>query len=78
MVSAACAPVTPGAGRQAEGGDAGAGLGEQRVDVAVVAAGELDDTAAAGEAAGQPDRAHRRLGAGVDQPHLLDRRRPGR
>ena len=40
-VSPACAPVTPGVSGQAEGGDAGAGGGEQRVDVAVVAAGEL-------------------------------------
>ena len=54
--------------------DAGAGLGEQRVDVAVVAAGELDDHVAAGEAAGQTERRHRRLGAGRDEPHLVDRR----
>ena len=59
---------------QAERGHAGAGGGEQRVRVAVVAAGELDDFGAAGEAAGQPDRRHGRLGTGVDQAHLLDRR----
>ena len=58
---------------QAEGGHAGAGGGEQRVDVPVVAAGELDDLGAAGEAAGQPDRRHGRLGARVDQAYLLDR-----
>ena len=52
----------------------GPGGGQQRVDVAVVAAGELDDLGAAGEPARQPDRAHRRLGAAADQPHLLDRR----
>jgi hypothetical protein len=67
MVSAVVAPVTPGVSGQAERDDAGAGAGQQRVDVAVVAAGELHDLAAAGEAARQPDRAHRRLGAGVDQ-----------
>ena len=61
---------------QAEGGDAGAGRGQQRVDVAVVAAGELHDQRPAGGAAGQPDRRHHRLGAGVDQPHPLDRRHP--
>jgi hypothetical protein len=41
--------------------------------VAVVAAGELHDLAAPGEAAGQPDGAHGGLGAAVDQAHLLDR-----
>ena len=45
--------------------------------MAVVAAGELHDLAAPGEAAGQPDRAHRRLGAAGDQAHLLDRLDPG-
>ena len=58
---------------QAQGGHAGAGGGEQRVDVPVVAAGELDDLRAAGEATGQPDRRHGGLGAGVDQADLLDR-----
>ena len=42
--------------------------------MAVVAAGELHDHVAAGEAAGQPDRRHRRLGAGGDEPDPLDRR----
>lgn len=63
----------PGRVGQAEGGDAGAGGGEQPVGVAVVAAGELDDLGAAGEAPGQPDRRHGRLGPRVDQPDLLDR-----
>ena len=62
---------------QAEGGDAGAGRGEQRVDVAVVAAGELHDQRPAGGAAGQPDGRQHRLGAGVDQPDPLDRGHPG-
>ena len=44
-------------------GQAGAGLGEQAVDVAVVGAGELQQLLAAGGGAGEPDRAHRRLGA---------------
>jgi hypothetical protein len=44
--------------------------------VAVVAAGELHHHVAAGEAAGQPDRRHRGLGAGGDQADLLDRRAP--
>ena len=61
---------------QAEGRDAGAGRGEQRVDVAVVVAGELHDQRAAGGAAGQPDGRQHRLGAGVDQPHPLDRGDP--
>ena len=42
--------------------------------MAVVAAGELDDHVPAGEPAGQADGAHRRLGAGADHPHHLDRR----
>ena len=42
--------------------------------MAVVAAGELHDDVAAGEAAGQPDRRHRRLGAGGDEADPLDRR----
>ncbi len=62
---------------QGEGRDPGAGGGQQRVHVTVVAAGELHHDAAAGRPAGQPDRRHRRLGAAVDQPDLLDRRHPG-
>ena len=42
--------------------------------MAVVAAGELHDEVAAGEPAGEPDRGHGGLGAGGDQPDLLDRR----
>ena len=55
----------------------GARLGEQAVDVAVVGAGELDQRLAAGGRAGEPDRAHRRLGARrghaqhVDAGHAL-------
>ena len=61
-------------GRDPERRQSGAGFGEQRVDVAVVAAGELEDTVAAGEAARQPDRAHRRLRAGRDETNALDGR----
>ena len=57
-------------GRHAgRGGDAlrrqtAAGVGEQAVDVAVVRAGELQELRAAGDGAGEADRAHRSLGAG--------------
>ncbi len=60
--------------RDAERGETGAGRGQQGVDVAVVAPGELHDQVASGEAAGQPDGRHRRLGAGGHQAHLIDRR----
>ena len=58
---------------QREGRDAGAGLGQQRVDVAVVAAGELHDDRASGRPARQAKGGHRRLGAGGDEADLLDR-----
>lgn len=44
-------------------------LHQQAVAVTVVAAFELDDGIASGEAAGQPDRAHGGLGAGRYQAH---------
>ena len=53
---------------------------EQAVDVAVVGAGELHQRLAAGGRAGEPDRAHGRLGARgrhaqhVDRGHALARR----
>ena len=50
-----------------------AGLGEQAVGVAVVGAGELDHDLAAGHGAGEPHRAHRRLGAGAGHPQHLHR-----
>ena len=40
----------------------------------VIAARELQDPVAAGEGPRNPDRAHRRLGAGGDEPDTLDRR----
>ena len=39
--------------------------------MAVVAAVELEDAVASREPAGEPDGAHRRLGAGGDEPHQL-------
>ena len=60
--------------RDPEGGHARAGLDEQGIDVAVIAAFELDDEVAAGEAAGQADRGHGGFGAGVDQAHHFDGR----
>ena len=48
--------------------------GEEGVGVAVVAADELDDLLAAGEAARDARGAHRRLGARVDHAHHLDGR----
>jgi hypothetical protein len=59
--------------RQPECRDPRPGGDQQRVDVAVVAPGELHHQRPAGVAAGQAQRGHRRLGAGVDQPDLLDR-----
>jgi len=62
-----------GRARVAEGERPRAGLDQQAVSVAVVAALELYDQVAAGEAARQPDRAHGRLGAGGNQAHQFDR-----
>lgn len=53
---------------------AGAGLHEQAVGMAVVAAFELHDLVAACEAARETQRAHGRLGARGHQPHLFDGR----
>ena len=76
IVSAAAAPVTPGEDGRPSVATPEPGVGQQRVAVAVVAAGELDDLGAAGVPAGQPDRAHGGLGAGVDQPQPVDRGHP--
>ena len=48
-----------------------------RVVVAVVRALDLHDVVAAGRGARDPDRAHRRLGAGVREPHLSRGRSAG-
>ena len=63
-----------GGRRHAERQHARAGLDQQRVGVAVVAALELDDLVALRVTARQPDRAHRRLGARAAHAHQLDRR----
>ena len=57
-----------GARRDAERGEAASGFDQQGVDVAVVAAFELEHQVAAGTPAGEPDRRLGRLGAGVDEP----------
>jgi hypothetical protein len=58
--------------RVAEGEQARPGLHQQTVGVAVVAALELEQQVAAGEAARETDGAHRRLGAGADQAHHFE------
>ena len=63
-----------GAIRLAKRQRARAGLDQQRVNVTMVTALELDYFVALGEATRQADRRHRRLGAGVAHPHLLHRR----
>ena len=62
-VSAVAPPGTPAVAGTPSVAGPGAGLGEQRVGVPVVAAGELEDAVALRRAARQPDRGHRGLGA---------------
>ena len=52
----------------------GACAREQRVGVAVVATGRLEDPVALGECAREPQCAHAGLGPGRHEPHLLHRR----
>ena len=59
--------------RQRQGCHARTGLGEQRIHVAVVAAGKLNNLVAAGHAAGQANRGHGRLGTRGHHAHLLNR-----
>ena len=66
-----------GRGRHAEGQQAGAGLHQQGVAMAVVAALELQDARAAGGAAGEAQGAHGRLGAAGAQPHHVQMRHAG-
>ena len=73
-VSAADAPVTPGVSGSPSVATPEPAATEQRVHVTVVAAGELHHGRPAGEAAGEPERRHRRLVPEFDQPDLLDRR----
>jgi hypothetical protein len=60
--------------RHALGQGAGAGLDQQAVGVAVVAAFELDDAVATGETTGQANGAHGRFGAGADHAYHFHRR----
>ncbi|MNZ81428.1 hypothetical protein D3C78_1000940 [compost metagenome] len=66
-----------GRARYALGQCAGTGLDQQAVGVTVVAAFELDDAVAAGEATGQANGAHGRFGAGADHAHHFHRRHEG-
>jgi hypothetical protein len=49
---------------------------EERIDVPVITAFELDDFVAPRKAAGKADARHCRLGPAVHHPHLFDRRHP--
>ena len=74
-VSRAAPSVTPGEpGMPKVATPEPAPFASRRVRVAVVAALELQDEVAAGESAGEPDRAHRRLGPARDEPDHLHRR----
>ena len=64
----------PGGPRDREGRQAAARRGEQAVDVAVVAAGELHDQVAPGEAARQADGRHGGLRPGGDEADGVDAR----
>ena len=59
----------PSGRRAAKGGQPRAGLDQQRIGMAVVAAIEFDDLVAPGKAPGQAQGAHARLGARADQAH---------
>ena len=58
---------------ETECGDPAARRDQERVGVAVVAAGELEDLGAAGRAAGEAHRGHPGFGPGRHEPYLLDR-----
>ena len=60
-----------GAG-DAEGGEAGAGFGEESVGVAVIAALEFDDVVAAGEGAGEAQGRHGGFGSGGDEAEFFN------
>ncbi len=55
-----------------EGGKSGPGFHEKRIDVAVIAAVELDHLVLPCEAAGQTDRGHRGLRPGIHEADLVD------
>jgi hypothetical protein len=58
----------------AESERAGAGFHEQRIRVAMIAAVELNNFIAFGEAAREPDGGHAGFGAGIRHAHFLDAR----
>jgi hypothetical protein len=62
-----------GTGRNAERRRARPCLDEERIRVSVIAPFELDDAAALRCRAGDPQRAHGGLGAGVDEPNAFHR-----
>ena len=64
-----------GAVGQAQRGHSGAGLGQQRVAVAVVATFEFDDFVAPCDRPRQANRGKRRLGSRACQPNSLNRRK---
>jgi hypothetical protein len=61
-----------GARWSSERGQAAARLNQERVGMAVVAAGELDDLRTSGRGSRQPDRRGGGLGSAVDHPHDVD------
>ena len=71
---AATAAGTPGLVGTPSVMRARAGLHQERVGVAVIAALELDDLVALGRRPRDAHRAHRRLGARADEAHALHRR----
>src|ERR1019366_8441067 len=75
-VAAATAAGTPGLAGMPLRRPPRAGLRQQPVDVTVVGAGELEHRLAAGDRAGQADRAHRGLGARGGHAQHFDRGHP--
>ena len=72
--AAAPRPCTPGLSGRPSVATPEPACTQQRVGVAVVAAVELDELRPPGGRAREAQRAHRRLGADVDEAHHLDRR----
>ena len=60
-----------GAGRHAERRRTRAGLHQERIGMAVVAALELDDLVSPGRCPGDAHRTHRRFGSRAHEPHAL-------
>ena len=63
-----------GACRHSEGRGSRSGGDQERIGVAVVTPRKLDDLVAFRRCPCNPDRAHRRLGPGTDEPDTLHRR----